>query len=946
MVPQILARFLNIASFIIFIQFRFIYSDQVLSSCAAGNYLDPFTLSCTQCPDGYTQNAGVNVKCYCNGQLKSSSDYPQVGGFTCTQSSTQANGCYVSFGIQGDTQNDNQCSLVRTTAIQNSWYQRNIFNGFELYLKFQAYLPATQTYKTPKLYSLPNVNQRFNYNSGNSTNAFESQFMVYHLDQAYYWMDTYNYHQKLANLCALTAYNQIQKMPCEIYGTLLTQKLASSTVKSFFTYNIVLDSSYLNVFSTTYQVHPMRLPGKQTGDSTRLPYINFKLLTFDLDGNLIDMDVASPNTFASLDNQLFLCPSTDTDGQNFKEFGTDFTLNCQLNAAQFQSDRSQSVFYELLIETNNSGTFLRVPVQIQGSDKYYSRFFLVDNISGFYTEQEGSANSNYLNQDALPQTFFVATNMQMNIKIQTSNNQINMPVLIITYQTIQQSDLPKTLNISFVAKYQQDSSQFTNAAYPIFYVFAALTGIIWIFKFNIWSKYNPQSQNVSPETFFALWVTNGLHILIDIWADFSFYYLFFMTGYWFVTYKLQETLYTLMINPTTESDLFNAFKIFIIIQFSFKTASFMKFIYHQLQTDVLFLDWENQKQFEDEDQEDEKKRGLSIWRTLFVANEFNELSVERVTSFEWTLFWLGFFLTGLSWDNLGQEVPFLTTEEKDYVNTNQALRYFVAALLYVVIVLLQIIVKKLFIIWNPTPIQDFTDLCTIANISIFIMDEQLHGYYVHGKAPSGISEGNTQWLKEAIEKEASSAAHRGLVKGEHVQTFETYIPISLRFEYMTEYKIKFDQLSAMFNQDQWIFAKTVVREMVQEIEKQQFRNHMINVIKTYIKEVQIHSQNHILNKSFINRLLNLPPSDPIPYDLPFFYRDPDMNYCKIFYYGNEWFLVMYEMITFLFFNYFSSSPLVAILITFLFNRIFSWLRDVFGRRNISSKTMIDQRFLI
>jgi len=39
------------------------------------------------------------------------------------------------------------------------------------------------------------------------------------------------------------------------------------------------------------------------------------------------------------------------------------------------------------------------------------------------------------------------------------------------------------------------------------------------------------------------------------------------------------------------------------------------------------MDWENSKQYDEDSQEDEKKRGISIWRTLFVANEFNELSV-------------------------------------------------------------------------------------------------------------------------------------------------------------------------------------------------------------------------------------------------------------------------------------------------------------------------------
>lgn len=159
-----------------------------------------------------------------------------------------------------------------------------------------------------------------------------------------------------------------------------------------------------------------------------------------------------------------------------------------------------------------------------------------------------------------------------------------------------------------------------------------------------------------------------------------------------------------------------------------------------------------------------------------------------MTEFEWTLFFVGFFLSGLSWDNLGLEVPYLSVTDANYVSSNQVLRYFIAAFVYLMIVLVQICFKRIFIIWNPTPIQDFTDLCTVANVSIFMLDEQLHGYYLHGKAPSGVAEGNTDWLKEAIEKEAQSGSMRGLVKGDSVQTFEMYIPIDLRFEYTVEYE--------------------------------------------------------------------------------------------------------------------------------------------------------------
>jgi hypothetical protein len=48
---------------------------------------------------------------------------------------------------------------------------------------------------------------------------------------------------------------------------------------------------------------------------------------------------------------------------------------------------------------------------------------------------------------------------------------------------------------------------------------------------------------------------------------------------------------------------------------------------------------------------------LSAWRTLFVANELNELQTERLLSIEWTLFIVGFFMSGLNFENLAAETP-------------------------------------------------------------------------------------------------------------------------------------------------------------------------------------------------------------------------------------------------------------------------------------------------
>lgn len=89
-------------------------------------------------------------------------------------------------------------------------------------------------------------------------------------------------------------------------------------------------------------------------------YLNLKLMVFDLDGNIIDKKNARGD-LADLNNQLFLCPSTNLDGIYAKSFGTDFTLECKINLKSFIFDRTQTKFYTLLIETS-SGTFAEVPV--------------------------------------------------------------------------------------------------------------------------------------------------------------------------------------------------------------------------------------------------------------------------------------------------------------------------------------------------------------------------------------------------------------------------------------------------------------------------------------------------------------------------------------------------------------------------------------------------------
>jgi hypothetical protein len=63
------------------------------------------------------------------------------------------------------------------------------------------------------------------------------------------------------------------------------------------------------------------------------------------------------------------------------------------------------------------------------------------------------------------------------------------------------------------------------------------------------------------------------------------------------------------------------------------------------------------------------------------------------------------------------------------------LKFFLASFLFVVIAAVQYTLYALNVLINSSDLTAFTDLCTVANCSVFIMVNYFHGFYIHGKAP-------------------------------------------------------------------------------------------------------------------------------------------------------------------------------------------------------------------
>jgi len=89
----------------------------------------------------------------------------------------------------------------------------------------------------------------------------------------------------------------------------------------------------------------------------------------------------------------------------------------------------------------------------------------------------------------------------------------------------------------------------------------------------------------------------------------------------------------------------------------------------------------------------------------------------------------------------------------------------------------------------PQAYVDFVDLCSVANISLIIFNEDLNGYYIHGKSPSGAADASSEKLRLQLEGESlGKSTHRGLHQSiGDCQTFEIFMPKGVIEDYRNNF---------------------------------------------------------------------------------------------------------------------------------------------------------------
>lgn len=86
-------------------------------------------------------------------------------------------------------------------------------------------------------------------------------------------------------------------------------------------------------------------------------------------------------------------------------------------------------------------------------------------------------------------------------------------------------------------------------------------------------------------------------------------------------------------------------------------------------------------------------------------------------------------------------------------------------------------------------IMNFIDLCSVSNVSLFILDQDHHGHYIHGRSPHGASDVNMKDMIKNLERETQlMSGTRGLVVNSTDQIFIMKINRRFRRQYDSFYR--------------------------------------------------------------------------------------------------------------------------------------------------------------
>ncbi|XP_063183264.1 meckelin isoform X2 [Chroicocephalus ridibundus] len=623
---------------------------------------------------------------------------------------------------------------------------------------------------------------------------------------------------------------------------------------------------------------------------------------------------------------LQLCPDTQTKLNAAYAFGTTYEQSCKISVSKILLDFPNPIFYDLFLEYNGDNgqqNLWAVPVlnlNLQYSEMFVNqgsnmnnwlltrRFFLVDALSG---------KENDLGK--LPRVIRIASKITISIRLvsHTQRGMIYPPLITVAYTDVLVQN-PETQSVMIALG-----------------VLGGLAVLWSLLKTAGWKR-RTGSSIIDLQTVFKF--------LLFYAGDLAnvFFIITVGTGiYWLVFFKAQQFVSVLLPLPSQEEE----FVTYIACAFSLKALQFLQLLVSQLTIDIFFIDWERPKgkvlkAVEGEGVIKSAAAPVSIWRTYFIANEWNEIQTVRKINPLFQVLAVLFFLEVVGFSNLAlmDSSSSLSRSSEGYIAPwSRILRFGVSAALWLAIAFLQIIFfSVIYERFVEDKISQFVDLCCMSNISVFLLSHSCFGYYIHGRSVHGHADTNMEEMNMNLKREAENlCSQRGLLPNTDGQTFQISISRKMRLHY--------DRIHESLTRKRGP-ARLLDSSANTFEQSTRAYNTMNKFLSSFIDHVHKEMDYIVKDKLLLERILGMEFMEPMEKSI--FYNDEGHSFSDVLYYGNETTLLIFDILFFSIVDLASQSFVLAAILTYLQQEIFRFIRNTLGQKNLASKTLVDERFLI
>ena len=760
--------------------------------------------------------------------------------------------------------------------------------------------------------------------------------------------------QILANLCVLLHYNKDlvggnQKDACTSYITLSNSRLNPGSGNPLpewpeampWLYYMDQDILTSDDIQTSFSF----------SDSNEQPAsLNLVAAAYSFNGTFLGLHNAGPI--------LQLCDDRPPVISSAYEIGTDYTNKCDLRLMSVISQ--PTIFYDLYLKDKDQ--LFPIPVlnknyreqgayvNAESDSKQWQltrRFFLTDSISG--VKASGQA----------PSAIRVADSIQLEVKLRSGGDgHIYPPLLHIHYEEVSESEVTasSTRSVSFSVMYSADTDSFDTGIRVAIGVVSGLAFLYTILLIHGWRRRNGK------ETLDFSTITTFFFLVCGTLASSYFWILFGSGAYWLLFFKGQQEVSILLPTSSQESQ----FVALVIVTTVLKILHILHIIWRQVNVDVFFIDWEKPRgdttrpnapppvATEEEQTAVETNRWrpgggqnpVSIWRTYFIANEWSELQTLRKINGIFQLLVVLFFLEVVGFSDVCRHNPhaFYSLSRDDYpASFSRILRFAMAVIIYIIVAIIQwvffVFIYERFV---EDKIRQFVDVCSMANVSVFVLQESAYGYYIHGRSVHGRSDTDMWEMHQQLKREEEDlCGKRGLLPDTDQQTFEMALTLKIRQQYDRLMLPVREQLAHGMNNERTPRGRVTGHFNSRVLQAYFIMNRFLSA---FIDHALRDFSYMVKDKLLLERLMGIEFNDPI--DKALFYNDDGHGFTSALLYGNEWNLLLFDIVIFTFTDMFASDFVLASFVTYTVGQLLVLSRDSLGRRNLARKTLVDERFLI